>query len=176
VVERKGPVKYWAAPLLLSLTAPALAIGHDWFLVDAWQRTGTIPHALLSLVFNILLVGSFSLFFAAMYPDSCPRCGHRSLIPLLRLWGACQRTSQTRWCGSCGAKYWRNREGIWQKERRATWVDAMASDSMPIQDDTGSGMKTGAGCTETRSLRYPAPRATSSRLPRPGTGSSVRTD
>jgi hypothetical protein len=129
VVERRGPVKYWAAPLLLSLTSPALAAAHDWVIVDNWRQTGVIPNALVTLTLNAVLIGSFSVFFLSMLPDSCPRCGHRSLIPLLHFWGRARRTPTTRWCGSCGAQYWRARNGVWQKERRATWIDSIAKDN-----------------------------------------------
>src|SRR5262249_53322134 len=81
-IENRGPVKYWAAPLLLSLTSPALAIYHDWFLLAAWQKTGAVPNVIVSLLINILLIGSFTYFVAAMRPDHCPRCGHRALIPV----------------------------------------------------------------------------------------------
>lgn len=128
LVERRGPVKYWAAPLLLSLTSPALAMAHDWVIVETWRQTGVVPNALVTLALNTILIGSFSLFFLSMLPDSCPRCGHRSLIPLLQLWGRNRRTPTTRWCGSCGAQYWRSRNGAWQKERRATWVDSIVKD------------------------------------------------
>jgi hypothetical protein len=125
LVERKGPVKYWAAPLLLSATSPALAICHNWLILEAWRSTGVVPHAIISLLINVVLVGTFSLFFASMYPGCCPRCGHRALIPLRTLWGGNSRTPKTRWCGSCGAQYWRDNEGLWQKERRATWIDSI---------------------------------------------------
>ena len=127
VVERKGPVKYWAAPLLLSLTSPALAICHDWVILDMWRRSGVAPHAIVSLLINFVLIGSFSLFFASMFPGCCPKCGHRSLIPLRDVWGGGRRMSKTRWCGSCGAQYWRDGQGLWQRERRATWVDSIAT-------------------------------------------------
>src|SRR5206468_209130 len=95
LVERKGPVKYWAAPLLLSLTTPALAISHNWVILDVWRRTGHVPHAIVSLLINVALIGTFSLFLASMYPGSCPKCGHRSLIPLRDLWGRNRRTPKT---------------------------------------------------------------------------------
>jgi hypothetical protein len=164
LVERKGPVKYWAAPLLLSLTAPALALSHDWVIADVWRRTGSVPNAMVSLLVNALLIGTFSLFFASMYPGCCPRCGHRSLIPLLRLWGRGSRTSKTRWCGHCGAQYWRNREGLWQKERRSTWVDALVR-----QVTSHDGADAPPATTHTRPDAAPsairAPRASLSRRP-----------
>lgn len=153
LVERKGPVKYWAAPLFLSLSAPALAISHNWMIVDHWRVTGAVPSTIISLLVNIIFVGSFSLFFARMYPDCCPRCGHRSLIPLIHLWNRSDRTPKTRWCGSCGAKYWRNREGLWQKERRSTWVDALI-DETPV---AGAG-ETAPAAAKRAESPYPAPR------------------
>jgi hypothetical protein len=50
------------------------------------------------------------------------------MIPLLWLWPPNKRTANTRWCGSCGAQYWREGKGAWQKERRATWVDTLSGE------------------------------------------------
>lgn len=176
LVERKGPVKYWAAPLLLSLTAPALAICHDWVIADVWHRTGAIPNAMVSLLLNIVLIGSFSAFFISMYPGCCPKCGHRSLIPLLRLWGRGNRTSQTRWCGVCGAKYWRNREGLWQKERRATWVDALTKDSPAASSGDGSPRDAATPALEGTARPLLAPRGRKRRRSTASAGSSVKSD
>jgi hypothetical protein len=159
-VERNGPVKYWAAPLLLSLTSPALAVCHNWVTVDLWRRTGELPNVLASLAINAILIGSFSVFFVAMYPGCCPRCGHRSLIPLRKFWGRSNRTLKTRWCGSCGAQYWRDRQGIWQKERRATWVDATAP-ATPARVSSADLSPTDPGETDSEGplvLPYSGPR------------------
>jgi hypothetical protein len=160
-VERNGPVKYWAAPLLLSLTSPALAVCHNWVIVDFWRQTGAIPNVLVSLTINAILIGSFSAFFVAMYPGCCPRCGHRSLIPLRKFWGQSKRTPNTRWCGSCGAQYWRDRQGIWQKERRATWVDAtVPATPTPVSSEDPSRTNPGeAGSERSPVLPYSGPRA-----------------
>jgi transcription elongation factor Elf1 len=175
LVERKGPVKYWAAPLLLSLTGPALAIGHDWLLLTSWQKTGTVPNAIVSLALNIVLIGSFSLYFASMYPGSCPRCGHRSLIPLLRFWTN-NRASKTHWCGSCGAKYWRNRDGLWQKERRSTWVDALMHETPMPESRNASGIEGERAQGDRPAALYPAPRSQSGRRGTLSTGSAVKSD
>jgi hypothetical protein len=127
-VERKGPVKYWAAPLLLSFTAPALAVYHDLAVVDGWLRYGTSANNVVTLALNFILVGSFTLFLVAMRPESCPECGRRALIPLLRVWIRQKRTARTHWCGRCGAKFWKDSQGTWQNERRKTWVDELESE------------------------------------------------
>ncbi len=127
VFERQGPAKYWAALVLLSFALPALAVYHDWLIFRFWMRSGAQPSYALSLVINFVLIGSFLLLLIAISPDRCPRCGHRTLIPLIRFWGRGKRSSKTRWCGSCGAQYWRIGRGVWQKERRSTWVDDLNS-------------------------------------------------
>jgi|GEM_PF-5559296 len=123
VFERQGPAKYWAALVLLSFCLPAAAVYHDWLIFDFWRSSGTPPSYTRSLLINFILIGGFLLVLIAVSPDRCPRCGHRSLIPLVRFWGKGKRTAKTRWCGSCGAQYWRQGQGLWQKERRVTWVD-----------------------------------------------------
>ena len=123
VFDRPGPVRNWAGPLLLSLFYPTLALSYDWVIVAQWVRSGSPPDLRVPLVGNVLLLGGFSMYAASMLPRRCPACNHRSLIPLLRLWRKERRTAKTRWCASCGGKYWKDRKGVWQEERRRTWLD-----------------------------------------------------
>jgi hypothetical protein len=138
VFDRKSPVKFWLAPLLLSLLAPALAIGHDWVVVESWFRFQTIPNFLVTLAFNVLLIGTFTFFMTEMSPRRCPECKRLAMIPLRDFWGPGARTPNTRWCALCGAKYWRTAEGEWRKERRRTWLDNV-KDSTNVLPAVGNG-------------------------------------
>jgi hypothetical protein len=123
VFERKGPLKYWAAPLLLSLIAPAMATCHDWRFLQGDFRSHTAREILDTLLLNVALIGAFTLFVLRMTPLRCPECANCTMIPLRGLWGPEQRTVNTRWCAACGAKYWKTCEGEWREERRKTWMD-----------------------------------------------------
>jgi hypothetical protein len=123
ILERKSPLKFWLAPLLLSLIAPALAICHDWLILDGWLRLSTVPNLPATLLVNALLIGSFTFFAGDMAPRHCPECKRWAMIPLRGFWGPGIRTPNTRWCAACGAKYWRTTEGEWREERRRTWFD-----------------------------------------------------
>ena len=123
-LDHRGPVKYWAAPLLLSLIAPGLAVGQDWIAIQDWVRDGTVRGAVGTLLLNLLLIGAFTLYLAAMSPKRCPKCGRWTLIPLLNIRGKGPRTTNTRWCGGCGSTYWRTHGGEdWKVERRRTWLE-----------------------------------------------------
>jgi len=123
VFERRSPVKFWAAPLMLSLMAPALAICHNWLVVESWLRVRTIPNLLMTFSVNISLIGAFTFYITHMCPKRCPECRSLTLIPLRGFFGPAARTIKTRWCAACGAKYWRTSEGEWRIERRRTWFD-----------------------------------------------------
>lgn len=140
--DRPGPVRNWAGPLLLSLFYPTLALSYDWAIVVQWARFGNPPDLRITLVGNVLLLGGFSWYVASMLPRRCPACGQRSLIPLLRLGSQERRTSKTRWCASCGGKYWKDREGAWQKERRKTWLDT-ARERPGVDATTGGAVRQG---------------------------------
>jgi hypothetical protein len=128
--DRRGPVKYWAAPLLVSLIAPALVVCLDWQVVRTWLVYRTIPSVILTLVVNLCLIAAFTHFLTRMSPRRCPKCGRWTLIPLRSVRGVEERTAYTRWCGRCGAKYWRKHRGEeWKVERRRTWIDNLESDS-----------------------------------------------
>jgi hypothetical protein len=137
VLERKSPVKFWLAPFLLSLLAPALAIAQNWMLVEYWMRTRTIPNLLGTLFINAVSIGSFTFVATEMCPRRCPECKRLAMIPLRNLWGAGARTPNTRWCASCGAKYWRTCDGEWREERRHTWLDNVKeSTKVDVKDTT----------------------------------------
>jgi transcription elongation factor Elf1 len=159
-VERKGAVTYWAAPFLLSLTTPAVAVCHNWGLIDHWRKTGEVPDGIVSLLLNAVLIGACSLFYIAMSQGCCPRCGHRCLIPLRRFWLQNKRTARTRWCGSCGAQYWRDPQGLWQKERRATWIDAKAhsNQAQPSGDEANRIKSIETGAESPQAAQYGGPR------------------
>jgi hypothetical protein len=123
LLERRSPVKFWAAPLLLSLMAPALAVGHDWLVLDSWHRLQIAPNLFVTLGLNIGLIGSFTLFVTKMFPSRCPDCRGLTMIPLRGFWGPSLRTPTTRWCASCGAMYWKTSQGDWKREQRRTWLD-----------------------------------------------------
>jgi hypothetical protein len=130
VFDRRGPVKYWAAPLLVSLIAPALIICLNWRVVQTWIVYRTIPGVIPTLVVNFCLIAAFMRFLTRMSPRRCPKCGRWTLIPLRSFRGVEARTANTRWCGSCGAKYWRTDKGEdWKVERRRTWIDDLTKDS-----------------------------------------------
>jgi hypothetical protein len=135
VLERKTPMKFWAAPLLLSLMAPALAIGHNWFVLQSWWRMEGSPPLLWTLLINIVLIGSFTFYLREMCPRRCPECENRTMIPLRNFWGPEARTRNTRWCASCGALYWKATGGEWKKERRRTWLDIPWKEAAGCRND-----------------------------------------
>jgi hypothetical protein len=123
LLAHRSPVKFWAAPLLLSLIAPALAFCHDWLIYQNWLQFRTPPNVAVTFAINMTLIGAFTVYLTAMCPVRCPECQSRALIPLRGLWGSTRRLLKTRWCASCGANYWRNSAGEWKEERRSTWLD-----------------------------------------------------
>ncbi|MHC5540543.1 hypothetical protein ACYOEI_20170 [Singulisphaera rosea] len=131
LLDRESPGKYWAVPLLLSITFPGLAVWYDWWTFDRWRTAGESPHLGATVVLNFLLFGAFVALVLSTRPDRCPRCGHWALIPLPRFRRLGDRAAKTRWCGSCGAQYWRQGKGVWQKERRMTWIDALDRATRP---------------------------------------------
>jgi hypothetical protein len=123
ILERKNPVKFWLAPLLLSVLAPAIALGHDWLVLDSWPRSSWNHDLLVILIVNIFLIGAFTIFATDMAPRHCTDCKRWAMIPLRGILGTGFRTPNTRWCVACGAKYWRTTEGEWREERRRDWFD-----------------------------------------------------
>jgi hypothetical protein len=135
VFERKSPLKFWLAPLLLSLLGPALAIGHNWLVVESWLKFQTAPNLVVTFVLNIVLIGTFTFFAAEMSPRRCPDCKRLTMIPLRGFWGPGMRTPNTRWCAACGAKYWRTTDGEWREERRRTWLDNLKESTQASPSD-----------------------------------------
>jgi hypothetical protein len=123
LLDHRSPVKFWAAPLLLSLMSPALAFCHDWLTYQNWLQFHTQPNVVVTFVINMALIGGFTVYLTTMCPVRCPECLSWTMIPLRGLRGSTQRMIKTRWCASCGAKYWRNSAGEWKEERRRTWLD-----------------------------------------------------
>jgi hypothetical protein len=124
LLDRRGPLRNWFAPMLISLFYPVMGFCYDWSAYSAWMRFGVSPSWGVLIPTNVVLVFGFAFFLLQMYPRRCPRCEQRSLIPLLRLFVQEKRSAKTHWCASCGEKLWKDREGHWQKERRWTWLDA----------------------------------------------------
>jgi hypothetical protein len=131
LMERKSPFKFWAAPLLLSLSAPAFVLWLNSVIMLGWPHMPSAPTLLGTLWINIMLIGWFTVFLRRMRPRCCPECRTRSMIPLRRLLGADPRTPNTFWCASCGTSYWRTMIGEWKKERRQTWLDVMNATVSP---------------------------------------------
>jgi hypothetical protein len=143
LLERSSPVKFWAAPLLLSLSAPALVLWLNSLIVLGWTQMPSPGTLIVTLLVNVLLIGRFTLFLHDMCPNCCPDCHKRSMIPLRKFWGPESRTRSTRWCSSCGALYWRTIVGELKKEQRQTWLDrpdVIPASEMPtlLEDFPGS--------------------------------------
>jgi hypothetical protein len=126
----EGPLKNWTIKLIVSLSFSAILCYTAIILTQLARFLGFSP-----LVSSGLLVGFpmawYLLFLAHMSPRRCPACERSSLIPLLQLAGQEKRSANTRWCASCGGKYWKDRTGAWQKERRQTWHDRKPSPTAP---------------------------------------------
>ena len=123
IFDRKSPVKFWLAPFLLSLLAPALTIGHDWLLMEDHIRIQVVPNLAVILALNILVIGTFTFFGILICPRRCPDCHRLAMIQLRRFLGTGLRTPNTRWCACCGSKYWQTCDGEWRQERRRTWLE-----------------------------------------------------
>lgn len=121
--DRHGPLKYWLAPLLLMLFPPLLAICFDVYMVQEFIASGALPRLVPALLINGLFLPALVLFWTQTKPVDCPTCGDRSLIPLIHPWGRSKRTFKTRWCASCGSKFWRGSGKDWLPERRTTYYE-----------------------------------------------------
>jgi hypothetical protein len=118
VFDRPGPIKFWAAPLVLFSFSPLLALCYDGVILMNYLNHQVRPNLVVGLVVNGLFIGSFVVYVINMGPVACPGCGRTSLIPWMTLWGRVRRFSKTRWCACCGAKYWRNPGESWKPEKR----------------------------------------------------------
>ena len=144
---RRSPVTFWAAPLLVSLLAPALVIWHDLSVVQSWAHTHGVAARLVTLGINVVLIGGFTLYVRNMFPRCCPECHNWTMIPLRNSWGAESRSLNTRFCAFCGVVYWRTSKGELKKERRRTWLDLTMQDPVP-----GAGKDQPLFDTESRNI------------------------
>jgi hypothetical protein len=126
ILERPGPLKNWAVSLLLCLFFPLLVLNHDVAVVHDYLVSGRRPTLWATLLINAVILTNTLPYVGRMVPRPCPSCRRRSLVPLLRLFKKDKRTAKTCWCASCGARFWKDREGTWRVERRWTWLDAQA--------------------------------------------------
>jgi hypothetical protein len=123
MIERPGPLKNWALSLLICLFFPFLALNHDVVVVRDYIVSGRRPTVWATLLINAVILTSTLPYVRRMVPRPCPKCSRRTLVPLLRLFKKDKRTAKTCWCASCGAMFWKDREGTWRLERRRTWLD-----------------------------------------------------
>ena len=123
VIDRAGPLRNWSVSFLLHLLYPALALNHDAVALGDYLASGKPPAFWTTILLNATLIPVSIASFVKMVPKPCPGCGKRSLIPLMRLFMKDLRTTNTRWCASCGGKFWKDQEGNWRVERRKTWLD-----------------------------------------------------
>jgi hypothetical protein len=129
LIERPGPLKNWALSLLLCLFFPALVLNHDYAVVRDHLIRGTRPTLWATLLINAVVLTNTLPYIGRMVPRRCPNCRRRTLVPLLRLLKKDKRTAKTCWCASCGADFWKDRQGTWRPERRKTWLDEPAKPS-----------------------------------------------
>jgi hypothetical protein len=122
-IESTGPVKNWTVSILLFLFYPSLLLNHDYNVLLNIMKYGRPPWLWVTLLINAV-VATYALVYARrLAPRTCPGCQRRTLVPLMRLFKDEKRSSNTFWCASCGAKFWKDNEGKWRIEKRTTWVD-----------------------------------------------------
>jgi hypothetical protein len=131
LVEHPGALKNWCLSLLLVLFFPALVLNHDFAVLYDYLQSGKLPTLWATALINGVVFGYSLPFVVKMFPRRCPSCRRRSLVPLLRIFMKDPRSANTRWCATCGGQYWRDREGLWRKERRKTWLDT-AGERPPV--------------------------------------------
>jgi hypothetical protein len=122
-IGRAGPLKNWAVPWLISLSFPVIILSYGVHLARMWSSIASASTPAVVAFCIVLPVAWYLRFFVGMHPRRCPRCRLASLIPLLKLEKQDPRSSNTWWCAGCDGKYWKDRHGVWQKERRLTWLD-----------------------------------------------------
>ena len=103
VFERRRLAKYWPAPLLLSLLAPALVVFDNWQVVQGRPQTHNLFLLISSLLINVVLVWRLAFYVRSLCPRCCMECQNRSMIALRNYAGSTERTKNTLWCASCGA-------------------------------------------------------------------------
>jgi hypothetical protein len=153
-IERPGPLKNWAISLLLCLYFPVLVLNHDIVVVRAYLASGTHPSVWATFLINAVILTGTLPYLGRMVPRPCPTCRRRTLVPLLRLSKTDKRTAKTCWCASCGAKFWKDREGNWRVERRTTWVDEPREPSRPATGAPLGGRGLAPGDTQECSAEF----------------------
>jgi hypothetical protein len=125
MIERPGALKSWCVIFLNALFFPAVVLNHDFVALLGYLREGRAPVLWVTVVLNLVGLACVSRFAGKLLPRICPRCARRALIPLIRLGKRESRSSNTSWCGSCGGKFWKDRDDRWRLERRQTWLDTL---------------------------------------------------
>jgi len=128
-----GPAKNWAVKLVVSLSLSAILCYMGIILTQMARFLGLSP-VVCSGLFVAFPMAWYLLYLGHMSPKRCPGCGQHSMIPLMRLGRPEARSTNTRWCAACGEKYWKDRSGTWQPERRKTWHDRNANSAEPSAD------------------------------------------
>ena len=122
IFDRAGPVRNWFGSVLHSVFYPLALITFNWCVVDQWKRYDWLPHPVLLVSINLLLLACLGFCFRYLRPRRCPSCLHRGMIPLMPWLFREERSNSTHWCALCGSQYWK-KEGAWEPERRKTWWD-----------------------------------------------------
>jgi hypothetical protein len=125
VLRSANPALIWTARLITFLYFPIIFLCYYKILfVSFFAVGGKAPAAsLVGIALNGLFLAWYSRCLARLSPRRCPACSRRTLIPLVRFGMQNKRTANTRWCAHCGGQFWRDRQRVWHKERRTTWLD-----------------------------------------------------
>jgi len=123
-IDKPSPFRNWAVWFLIVLVYPALALYHDAGVLIDYVANGRPPTLWATLLFNAALLPATVFYGGKMVPRRCPGCRRWTSIPLMQLFKKDKRTSNTRWCDSCGREFWKDRGGNWRDERRKTWWSA----------------------------------------------------
>jgi hypothetical protein len=122
-IGRAGPVKNWAVPWLISFSFLVIILRYSVHLTRMWSSIGSGSSPALLAFFFVIPTVWYLRFLARMIPVRCPECGQTALIPLMKVGKQDERSANTRWCAGCGAMYWKDRQRVWQQEKRTTWYD-----------------------------------------------------
>ena len=128
IFDRAGPVRNWFGSVVHSVFYPLALITFNWCVVDQWMRYGWLPHPVLVVAVNLLLLACLGFCFRYLRPRRCPSCRRGSMIPLMPWLFRERRSNSTHWCALCGSQYWM-KEGAWEPERRKSWWDYAQSHS-----------------------------------------------
>jgi hypothetical protein len=130
-IGRAGPLKNWAVPWLISFSFPVIILKYGVHLTRMWSSLGSAPAPAVFTFFFVVPGVWYLRFLVRMSPKRCPGCGRTSLIPLMKVGKQDMRSSNTRWCAGCGGEFWRDRQGVWQLEKRTTWHDRQMRQEEP---------------------------------------------